>query len=82
MITTVGELKEYFRPKKNPMEDGIFVGKKVRKDWMLNHETTVIAGRVYGMEFQSLGGGVWRAVLSNNTMPHLLEKDTSDVPEV
>ena len=74
MIATVGELKEYFRPKKNPMKDGIFVGKKVRRDWMLNHETTVIGGRVYGMWFQSLGGGVWRAVLSSNTAPHVPEK--------
>ena len=71
-IKTIDELKDYFRYSKDMKNDGIFVDANLRREWMLNHETTIIRGKVYGIDFKNMKGGVWLATISSNISPNKL----------
>ena len=60
-IHFIEEIKEYFLNSEHLLTDSIFVGEKLRRCWMLNHETVIIRGKVYEVFFKDQGGGVWRA---------------------
>ena len=60
-IHFIEEIKEYFLNSEHLLTDSIFVGEKLRRCWMLNHETVVIRGKAFEVFFKDQGGGVWRA---------------------
>ena len=63
-IQCVEGLKLIFHQNKNRMETfSCFVSTVVRRSWMLNHERTIIDGKVYDIIFSNRGGGVWEASL-------------------
>uniref|UniRef100_A0A6M3JHX9 Uncharacterized protein n=1 Tax=viral metagenome TaxID=1070528 RepID=A0A6M3JHX9_9ZZZZ len=64
MIKTIEDLKDYFLYSKDRFNDYVCVDTKIRKEWMLNAETTIIEGRVYRILFKNLGGGVWKATIA------------------
>ena len=64
MINTTDELKNYFFNSKDRLNDSIYVSTKLRKEWMLNRETTIQKGTVYNIDFVNKGGGVWEAKLN------------------
>jgi len=64
MIKSVEELKEFFIRSKNPNDDAIAVGTKIRCDWMLNQDTVVVKGTVRRVQFENQYGGVWLAKLA------------------
>lgn len=69
LIQTPEQLKEWFFSwhkhfdKYNKMLSGVNVGSKVRRDVMCgeNQPSIIIDGKVFKIEFESLGGGVFRA---------------------
>ena len=60
-IKTIEELKDFFRYNDNLMGARILVSTKIRREWLLNHERTIIRGTVYNIKFSDMKGGVWIA---------------------
>jgi len=70
MIETINELKDYFFDSKHRLgrfKDSVNVSTKLRKQWLLNRETTIQQGKVCSMKFTNKGGGVWKAQLESIT---------------
>jgi len=70
MIKTVEELKDFFHNHNFPENERAFVDSEIRKDWILNKERTIIAGKVYTMAFTDIKGGIWEVRLCD-TPPNL-----------
>lgn len=56
-IRSIEELHEWFHISEEP----VYVTSKIRKDWMTQHLSLVKQGRVYNVDFENCGGGVWKA---------------------
>jgi len=70
MIETINELKDYFFDSKHRLgrfKDSVNVSTKLRKQWLLNRETTIQQGKICSMKFTNKGGGVWKAQLESIT---------------
>ena len=57
------DLKTFFVKTRFPDNDIVFVSSKIRRDWILNHETVIVKGTRREVEFKNLRGGVWSAEL-------------------
>ena len=63
-IDSIESLKEFFtfvvmnqHDKRTRMT--CFVNAKIRREWLLNHETFCCEGRFHTLEFVDMKGGVW-----------------------
>jgi hypothetical protein len=65
MIESYLDLKSFFVKTRNSNTDTIFVSSKIRKDWLLNHETVIVKGTRREITFKNMKGGVWQAGLSH-----------------
>jgi len=68
MIQTITELKAWFRNSKSHNPE-FFVSAKLRRAWILEHETFVMRGRIWNLEFTNFGGGIWLAQLVEPSKP-------------
>jgi hypothetical protein len=67
-IQSVEDLKQFFFENRNYTNTAnCYVSTNIRREWMLNHEVTIINGRVYNINFKNLKGGVWQASLALKT---------------
>ena len=68
MIQTIAELKAWFRDSKVPHPE-FFVSTKLRREWLLEHETLIMGGQMRQLKFTNQGGGVWLVQLVNSSEP-------------
>jgi len=62
IILTNEELRTFFHNNKI-QGAGVNVSTEIRRKWMLNHEKTIIDGKVRDINFENVGGRVWLATL-------------------
>lgn len=68
MIQTITKLKAWFRDDKSPVPE-FFVSTKLRREWLLEHETLIMGGQMRHLKFTNQGGGVWLAQLVDSPEP-------------
>lgn len=63
MIESYLDLKSFFVKARHPNTETVFISNKIRKDWLLNHETVIVKGTRREITFKNMKGGVWQAAL-------------------
>lgn len=68
-ITTGDDLYDYFFrcTKARETDASVFVSTKIRKEVLLNEKqgSITLNGKVRKIEFENMGGGVWKAAVPN-----------------